>query len=239
MIGSRFGRLRLPSVTQSPSLRVATVAAVLMLASATALGVLFLSGTESLLFFQPSEKPSTVESFIAPTNEHPDAAVLHFVLDTAFVISFTLVFVGLYVLTRERAPEFSAFALGAGIFTGLADAVENGLYWVYAMRATAGEPLTDPALELLSLLTNLKVVGFFTTYLTFALVFPRRDRLERITTLILLLPPTVGLVTLGVREIVDLRPLLFASPSLVLIFVFARGRLAARPVVAPAALENR
>lgn len=226
MIARAARALGISEITEMPSLRVAAVAALLMVAAAAGLGALFLFGTDSLLFFQPSEKPASVEAFVAPTNDRPGAAIAHFTLDTAFVISFTLVFVGLYVLTRARAPQFSAFALGAGILTGVLDAVENAVYWVYAMRADVGVALSDPDLVLVSVLTNLKLVGFFTTYLTFALVLPRRDRLERLATGWMLLAPTIGLLSMGVREIAAIRPVLFASPAIPLLLLFARGRLA-------------
>ena len=211
------------------SLRVAAVAAATMLASATSIGALVMLVTGELSFFQPSETPATVAAMIAPTNEHPDAAVAYFTLDTAFVISFTLVFVGLYVFTRDRAPAFSRFALAAGVFTGLMDAVENAIYWSYAMQASAGVPLADAENRLLFVLTNLKLAGFFATYFTFALIFPRRSRLEAAASLVMLLPPTLGLLSLGVRDIAEVRPILFSAPALLLAMVFAT-----RPAPGPA-----
>jgi hypothetical protein len=210
-------------------MRTAAIAALIMLASALALAVLLQVTTGELSYFQPSETPGATQDFTAPTNERSGAAVAYFTLDTAFVISFTLVFVGLYTLTKNVAPDFSRFALGAGIFTGVVDAIENALYWVYAMRAEAGQALTDPALELVATMTNLKLVGFFATYLTFALILPRTNRIAWLATLVMLLPPTIGLLSLGWREIAEVRPVLFSSPALLLFWVFAKTSAPGKP----------
>ncbi len=213
--------LRASYQCQPPTLQIASLAAVIMLTAASSLGVLLLFVTGELGFFQPSETPGPRNAFSYPTNSHPDAAIAYFTLDTAFVISFTLVFVGLYAFTRERARPYAAFALAAGVFTGVTDAIENAIYWSYAMQAHAGVALEDVDVRLLSVLTNLKLVGFFATYLTFALLFPRRSRLELAALCLMTLPPTLGLLSMGVRDLADLRPLLFSSPALPLAFVFA------------------
>lgn len=221
--------LRLPPAHATPgfagSFATATVAAVLMFLTASALGVLVPATTGEFHFFQPSERPGALAELVRPTNEHPSAAVAYFTIDSGFVIAFTLVFVGLYGLTRTRAPEFAAFALGAGIWTGVTDAVENGIYWVYAMRAQAGVRLAEFDIPLLPLLSNLKMIGFFATYLAFALILPRRDWLERVATVAMLLPPSLGLLSMAVRDLGDLRPVLLAMPSVPLALVFARACL--------------
>lgn len=209
----------------------------LMLASAATLGVLVPAATGEFHYFQPSERPGTLDDLVAPTNEHPAAAVAYFTVDSGFVIAFAAVFVGLFVLTKPRAPQFARFALGAGLWTAIADAIENALYWTYAMRAQSGVALAEFDTPLLPMLSNLKMVGFFATYLTFAVILPRRDWLERFTTGLMLLPPTIGLASMGLPVLGDLRPLLLAAPSLPLIVVFARAwsaRVAADRDAAPA-----
>ena len=220
-MAARLESLRTRFATRPVALRTAAIASATMLAAATSLGVLLVAVTGEFGFFQPSETPGAPEAFVHPTNAHPDAAIAYFTLDTAFVISFTLVFVGLYAFTRDRGGPFAAFALGAGIFTGLMDAAENSIYWSYAMQAHAGIPLEDAGVRLLSVLTNLKLVGFFATYFTFALIFPRRTKLEVAAVCLMALPPTLGLLSMGVRDLADLRPLLFSSPALPLALVFA------------------
>ncbi|MGH3467556.1 MAG: hypothetical protein ACRDQF_07485 [Thermocrispum sp.] len=195
----------------------------LMFLTAAALGVLVPVATGEFHYFQPSERPGALADLIRPTNEHPAAAVAYFTIDSGFVIAFVLVFVGLFSITRLRAPEFAVFALGAGIWTGVMDAVENGIYWGYAMRALTGVRLAEFDIPLLPLLSNLKMIGFFATYLTFALILPRRDWLERVAAVVMLLPPTVGLVSVAVRDLGDVRPLLIALPSVPLALVFARA----------------
>lgn len=101
--------------------------------------------------------------------------------------------------------------------------IENALYWTYAIRAQAGVVLAEFDTPLLPVLSNVKMVGFFATYLTFALILPRRDWLEWLTTGVMLLPPTIGLASMGIPVLGDLRPLLLAAPSLPLIVVFARA----------------
>lgn len=222
--------LRLAPAQATPgvagSFATACVAAVLMFLTAATLGVLVPAATGEFHYFQPSERPGALAELVRPTNEHPAAAVAYFTLDSGFVIAFTLVFVGLYALTRTRAPEFAVFAIGAGIWTGVMDAVENGIYWLYAMRAQAGVRLAEFDSPILPLLSNLKMVGFFATYLTFALILPRRDWLERVTTVAMLLPPSLGLLSMAIPDLGDLRPVLLALPSVPLAVVFARAWLA-------------
>lgn len=219
--------LRLPTAHVSSgsttTFGVATISAMLMFGTAVILGVLVPVATGEFHYFQPSERAASMAELVRPSNEHPGAAVAYFTVDSGFVIAFTLVFVGLFVLTRSRAPQFAAFGLGAGVWTGIADAAENSVYWTAAMRAHAGDAITELPMPELAVLSNLKMVGFFAAYLTFALVLRRRDWLERLTTIVLLLPPSVGLVSLGVPALGDLRPVLLAAPSLPLILLFARA----------------
>lgn len=195
----------------------------LMLVAAMALGVLVPAATGRFHYFQPSERPGALEDLVRPVNDYPGVAVAYFTTDSGFVIAFAAVFVGLFVLSKHRSPQFARFALGAGVWTAIADTIENALYWTYAMRAQAGVVLAEFDTPLLPVLSNLKMVGFFATYLVFALILPRRDWLERFTTAVMLLPPTMGLASMGIPVLGDLRPLLLAAPSLPLIVVFARA----------------
>ncbi len=66
-------------------------------------------------------------------------------------------------------------------------------------------------------------VGLFATYFGFVLLFPRQDLVTKIAVVAMFLPPTIGLVSLGVKEIAEIRPVLFSSPALPLALVFARA----------------
>ena len=83
---------------------------------------------------QPSY-PVPLEDFVRATNEHTGNALGFFGADSLFVVSYLLVFVGLYCVTAERTRPFAVIGLGAGAFTALMDAIENAFFIIYALNA--------------------------------------------------------------------------------------------------------
>ncbi|MBZ0277714.1 MAG: hypothetical protein K8I60_16325 [Anaerolineae bacterium] len=160
------------------------------------------------ILVQPGS-PVSVTEFVRGSNEHPDIALGFFGADSLFVLSYLMVFAGLYAVTGEKARVFALVGLGAGIFTALMDATENAFYIVYAQGVQKGVPLTDPALPLIFILTNLKWMGAFATLYAFGLGFPRRGLLEWIISAVMLAFPLVGVLGVANTSLIAVRGLFF------------------------------
>jgi hypothetical protein len=159
---------------------------------------------------QPSY-PVPLEDFVRATNEHTGNALGFFGADSLFVVSYLLVFVGLYCVTAERARPFAVIGLGAGTFTALMDTVENAFFITYALNARINLPLESPDLPLLYILTNLKWMGAFATLYAFGVVFPRTNRLEWIITALMLVFPVVGVLGIANPSLMLIRSLFFIA----------------------------
>ena len=99
--------------------------------------------------------------------------------------------------------------LGAGLITGILDAVENSFYLTYAFESLHGVQLTDPALPLIYIITNLKWMGAFVAFAAFVLVWPRKGLLEWLISAVMSLFIIIGVLGLVIPELVDYRGLFF------------------------------
>jgi hypothetical protein len=176
--------------------------AVLVMAAAS-----FSAGADVNL--QPGSVPLPVEEFVRPTNEHTDAGLGFFGGDSLFILSYLLVFAGLYAVTAERARPFALVGMGAGVLTALFDATENAFLITYALSAKNGMPLTNPDLPLVYILTNLKWMAAFATLYAFGIVFPRRTGLEWVIAALSLVFPLVGVLGVANPSLVAMRALFF------------------------------
>ncbi|MCB9453757.1 MAG: hypothetical protein H6672_20190 [Anaerolineaceae bacterium] len=187
--------------------QAAAVAALLALVAAV---VQLIAGTSMPdgILTQPGS-PVPVADFVRGSNEHPEIALGFFGADSLFVLSYLLVFTGLYAVTAEKARAFALVGLGAGVFTALMDATENAFYIVYAQGVQKGVPLTDPALPFIFILTNLKWMGAFAALYAFGVVFPRRSLLEWVIAVIMLAFPLVGVLGVANTSLILVRGLFF------------------------------
>lgn len=136
-----------------------------------------------------------MSEFVCPTNEYPELVLRFFAADSLFVLSYTLVFVGLHTVVLGRSCTFAWIGLGAGILAALLDATENAFFIVYALLARNGVPLTEPALPLIYVVANLKWMGAFAAFYAFGLVWPRDSKLEWILSGLMLLFPLAGVLS--------------------------------------------
>ncbi len=164
---------------------------------------------ESGIELQPSLSFGPVSEFIYPSNTYPELALQVFTADSLFVLSYLMVFVGLYAATKERSYPFAIIGLGAGILTAIFDAVENAFFISYASLAINGVPLTEPALPLVYIIANLKWMGAFTALYAFGLVWPRDNRMGWFISGIMLLFPIVGVLGVAAPGLVPIRYLFF------------------------------
>jgi hypothetical protein len=161
------------------------------------------------LTLQPSVPAGAPGDFTRPTNEYPAYALGYFAADSLFVLSYLMVFVGLYAATVPRAAPFAWVGLGAGILTALLDAAENAYFITYALDALRGVPLTEPDLPLIYVLTNLKWMAAFATLYAFGLALPRTGRLAWLLVGLMLLFPLVGVLGVAWPALVAVRGLFF------------------------------
>lgn len=169
--------------------------------------------------------PVPLEQFVRASNEFPDTALGFFGADSLFVLSYVLVFVGLYVVTAERARPFALVGLGLGIFTALMDASENAFFITYALGAKNGIPLTNPDVPLIYILANLKWMGSFATLYTFGLVLPRGGWLSWLISALMLVFPVVGVLGIANPSLIIVRGLFFLiGMPLFALFFWQRSR---------------
>lgn len=181
---------------------MAAFIAVLAIAAAS-----FSAGSDVNL--QPSSVPIPVQEFMRAANEYPDAALGFFGADSLFILSYLLVFVGLYAVTAEDARPFALVGMGTGMLTALFDAAENAFFIIYALAAKNGMPQTDPDLLWVYVVANLKWMAAFATLYAFGLVFPRWTRLEWVIAILMLLFSLVGVLGIANPSLIPVRGLFF------------------------------
>lgn len=158
---------------------------------------------------QPSVPPSRPADFVRATNEFPKMALRFFAADSLFVLSYVIVFIGLYGVTAERAPVLATIGLGAGIVAALLDAAENAFFITYALLALEGVQLVEPAVLLIAVLANLKWMGAFAALYAFGLIWPRTKWLDSIVAGLMLLFPLVGVLGVASPALIAWRGLFF------------------------------
>jgi hypothetical protein len=177
---------------------------------------------------QPSYPPAPAEEFARASNEVPEVALRYFAADSLFVLSYLMVFAGLYGLTAGRARPLAVVGLAAGGLAAFFDTAENAFFISYAMLAQSGAPLVEPDVPLVFILANLKWAAAFATLYAFGLAFPRGDGLGWAISALMLLFPVVGTLGVALPELAALRGLFFLIGMPLFAFYFWRqaGRAA-------------
>ena len=200
-------------------LRAAAVAALIAFIAILIMGF-GVTVSDSAVNLQPGPMP--VRQFAAASNRYPDQALAFFAGDSLFVLSYLMVFAGLYELTKGRGRVLALLALGAGVLTGLFDAIENAHFITYALLVKNGVPLSDPAIILISILNNLKWMASFATLYGFGLIFPTTGWLNRLVIGLMLLFPLVGVLGIAFPALIELRGLFFLLGMPLFAIVFWR-----------------
>ncbi|UCH58842.1 MAG: hypothetical protein JSV61_11565 [Anaerolineales bacterium] len=162
------------------------------------------------LSLQPSTPSGTTAEFIKVINTYPQLMLRFFTADSLFVLSYLVVFFGLFVVASERSFPLAWLGLGAGILAAILDATENAFFINYALLVANGVPLTDPELPLIYHIANLKYMAAFAAFYAFGLVFPRQNWLGWVISVLMLAFPLIGV--LG-----NLSPLLYEVRGLFLL----------------------
>jgi len=169
-------------------------------------GASFSAGADVNL--QPGSIPVSDADFVRGINDYTDASALFFTGDSMFILSYLLVFVGLYTVTADEARPFAAIGLGAGILTAALDASENAFLITLVLAAKNGIPATD-SVPAVYVLTNLKWMAAFATLFAFGLVFPRRTPAELALVVLMLAFPLVGVLGIVQQGLIAVRGLFF------------------------------
>lgn len=186
----------------------ALIAAVVGFFSALYMGF-GVSVPETGVSLQPTLPVGSVAKFAKATNDYPEIALRFFTADTFFIVSYLLVFVGLFCAVMDRARPFAIMGLSAGVLTGILDALENSFYITYAFQSLRGFHLTDPALPLIYILTNMKWMGAFVAFGAFVLVWPRKGLLGWLLSIVMGLFVIVGVLGTVMPRLISYRGLFF------------------------------
>lgn len=158
---------------------------------------------------QPSLPAGSLDDFLTPINDYPDITLRFFASDSLFVISYVMVFIGLYTIVATRARTFALLGLGAGILAGFLDALENAYFITYALSALNGSPLAQPELPAIYIIANIKWMAAFVTLAAFGLVWPRSDRFDWTLSILMLAFPLIGVLGIALPDLFIFRGLLF------------------------------
>lgn len=146
---------------------------------------------------QTSHTVTTVSEFMKPLITSPNRVLWFFAADSLLVLSYLMVFIGLYTIVRERSRVFALMGLGAGILAGLLDLIENSFFIIYASMSLKNFLLPEPELPLIYIVANLKMMGALAVFFAFGLVWPRKDWFGKIISVFMFL-----FVLFGVLRIV-------------------------------------
>ena len=152
---------------------------------------------------QPSRPIGTVTDFMRPIIKYPKLVLQFFTADSLFVLSYLVVFVGLFTVVVGRSKTFACIGLGAGILAALLDAIENSFFITYALMSLNDVPLPDPALPLIYIVANLKWMGAFAAFFAIGLVWPRDNWLGKIVSGLMLLFVLVGVLSIIFPSLVN------------------------------------
>jgi hypothetical protein len=194
--------------SQHHLLRAGVVAATTAFVAALLMGLL-MTLPDAALSIQPSYPPARPADFLAVVNNYPQQLLRFYAADSLFVLSYLLVFAVLYGITAGRVPALPAVGLGAGVVTGICDALENGFFITFALLAQQGEVFTDGEIPFLVIymFANMKWMGAFLAMAAFGLALPRETRLSWLVAGLALLFPLVGAAGIALPALTDIRGL--------------------------------
>ena len=183
----------------------AAAAAALTGTVAVIVQALNLRAPETGLTMQPSTPAVPIDQFLAPIVRHPAQMLRFFAADSLFVLSYSLLYTGLFTVVAERGRAMAVVALGAGLFGALCDAVENAFFITYASLSLLGQPPTEPdlPLTLIFVVANLKWMGAYLAFGGFGLLWPRRGLLGWLLSVLMMLVPLIGVLAVAVPALLS------------------------------------
>jgi hypothetical protein len=128
-------------------------------------------------------------------------------IDTLFIFSYLVVFIGLYERTKNPSRLPAAIALGFGLAAGAFDLLENSYLTSYTLQALYGHQPTEPALPLIYVLSSMKWLSAFFTILLYGLLWQRDSPYNRTVSAAMLAFPLLGILTIAIPELLGIRAL--------------------------------
>ena len=177
---------------------------------------------ESVVSLQPSDMAVSAEQFLIPINEYPVLMLRFLMADEFLILGGLLLYLGFYTLIVEKSRLISAVGLGIGLFTVLLDISENAFLISYAQQSTNGTPVSDPALPLLYVITNLKMMGSYAGFLIFGLAWPRGTKLDLGISGMMILYTITGLLCLLIPRLSLMRGIFLLLSMTGFIWYFAK-----------------
>jgi hypothetical protein len=157
---------------------------------------------------QLSDAVESQERLRAMVAGHPQLLLKAMAWDGLFVTGYVVVFCALFALTRRNGRLVAALGLLLCLVAGACDMVENALYVVYALGALHHAAVA-PDVPVHYYLSALKWSSAFAGIGVLALVFPRRDSLDRAASWAMISFPVLGGLSTAYPSLAPLRGLFF------------------------------
>jgi hypothetical protein len=176
---------------------------------------------ESVVSLQPSDVAVSVTRFLIPVNEYPGLMLRFLTADGFLILGGILLYLGFYTLIAEKSRLIAGVGLGVGLFTIVLDSTENAFLISYARQSLNGTPVNTPALPLLFVLANLKMMGSYAGFLIFGLAWPRACTLDRTISSMMILYTITGVFSIMFSWLILPRGIFLLLCILLFIWYFA------------------
>lgn len=184
-------------------------------------GCSMLSGISTL---QPSPPPLPLVDVLNPTQQAPEMMLNFFSADTFLLFAAFVVYAGLYSMVTETSRLLAGLGLGVGLLALLLDVVEKGMLVVYAQQSLAGANIVAPALPILFVVANLKMIFSYSAFIIFGVGWPRDRAAGWIVSILMLLYPVLGSLGINAPAMQNIGGVLLLLIAMSLIWYFAGER---------------
>jgi hypothetical protein len=157
---------------------------------------------DSVISLQPSDAAVPAAKFLIPINEYPGLMLRFMTADSFLILGGILLYLGMYTVVSEKSRLIAAAGLGIGLLTILLDSSENAFLISYAQQSNNGFAVTNPAVPLLFVIANLKMVGSYAGFLIFGLAWPRQSKLEWTLSSVMILYTVTGVLSIVLSELI-------------------------------------
>jgi len=189
-----------------PNRAIYQVAAILALTCIAIMAFAF-GSPYAVQTLQPTLPDAHNADFYYATLNNPRSVLAFMAIDTLFIFSYFIVFVGLYESTKLHGRLLASIALGFGLAAGVFDMLENSYLTSYALQGLYDHKLGEPALPLIYVLASMKWLSVFFTIFLYALLWERDSVYNRILSALMLAFPLLGVLSIAIPELLAIRVL--------------------------------
>jgi hypothetical protein len=177
---------------------------------------------ESVVSLQPSDVAVSAARFLIPVNEYPGLMLRFLTADSFLVLGGILLYLGMYNVVSEKSRFIASVGLGIGLFTILMDGLENAFLISYAQQSINGTAVTDPALPLLFIIANMKMMGSYSGFLVFGLAWPRQSTSDWALSAVMILYTATGVFSIIISKLIVPRGIFLLLSMLLFTWYFAK-----------------